>query len=66
MESKTYVLLEKEYSSEDLADVERDVSEAHEFPRDKAYLHIEADKHGFLPGTYKLLFVYVEEAQRDE
>lgn len=66
MESKTYILLDREYSSESIADAERDVSEAHEYPKDKSYLHLKADKHGFLPGTYRILFVYVEEAKRDE
>ena len=66
MESKTYTLLSKEYSCEELSDVGRDVAEAFEYPESKEFLHLEADEHGFLPGTYKLLFVYVEEAQRDE
>jgi hypothetical protein len=60
--TNTYVLLSKEYSCEELNDVERNVSEALEFPKDKAFLIVKRDEHGFSSGTYKLLFVYEEDA----
>lgn len=55
----SYVLLEQEYSSESLVDLERDVSEIHDFPKDKEYKKLVPDKHGFLAGTYRVSIVFI-------
>lgn len=52
------ILLEKEYSDEDLCDMERDVSEIYDNPEHKS---IKKDVYGFTKGTYKVLVTYEEE-----
>jgi len=53
-----YVLLKKEYSEEDLYDLERDVSEIHDFPKDAEYKRLKNDDD-FKAGTYLVTIVYV-------
>lgn len=57
-----YILLEKEYSAESLYDLDRDVSEIHDFPKDSEYKKIKNDEPemcGFLGGTYQVQIVYI-------
>jgi hypothetical protein len=49
------VLLDKNYSSEELNDVGRDVDECF------GYGDIEIDEHGFSKGSYKITVVYTED-----
>lgn len=48
-------LLNKEYSAEELCDIERDVAECY----DK--LTAEPDEYGFVPGNFKVVITYEEE-----
>lgn len=58
---KEFLLLEKEYCSESLVDIERDVNEILQFPEDKDFLKVPVDEYGFQSGTFKVKIVYIEE-----
>ena len=51
---RTVVVLDKTYSSEELCDIEGDVSWAIE----DAVLETEPDEHGFHPGAFKVVITY--------
>jgi len=56
---KEYVLLNKEYCDEELADLGRDVAEIHTFPQDDEYKKLKPDEHGFLGGSYSVKIIYI-------
>lgn len=55
---REYILLEKEYCSEGLADIEQDISECHMFPKDFEYLKIN-NGQGMPAGIYKVVLTYI-------
>lgn len=59
----SYVLMERDYSSEELSDLERDVNEMHSFPKDKEYLNLSPDEHGFMNGVYRVSIVFIPDEQ---
>lgn len=55
-----YTLLDKEYSQESLYDLDRDISEIHQFPVDPEYNSIKNPVDpDFISGTYKVTVVYI-------
>ena len=51
---RTVIVLDKSYSSEELCDVDRDVSEAIQ----DSDLGIEPDEYGFHPGAFRIVITY--------
>lgn len=59
------MIFDQDYSSEELCDVERDVSEAFDPVFNSAMREIAVDEHGFHKGFFRVKIEYIEENECD-